>query len=197
MLRICENRVIEEKKFNQRSSGPVNAHLTPGPGIYFNAFIHVYSPRAGQTTPWEQLLMPIENPYHFAHSLQVLKQSLWSLNLYIFPHVYSSEQGQTTHWGQNFDDNRKAISLCPYVASFKMISSKSDFIHIFNDFIHVYSPGARAYNPLGTNFWCQQKALITVPICCMFKQRNLILYTFLTILYMYIAPGQGQTNPWG
>ena len=31
---------------NQRTSGPVNAHLTPGPGIYFNAFIHVYSPRA-------------------------------------------------------------------------------------------------------------------------------------------------------
>ena len=24
---------------NQRTSGPVNAHLTPGPGIYF---IHVY-----------------------------------------------------------------------------------------------------------------------------------------------------------
>ena len=24
---------------NQRTSGPVNAHLTPGPGIYFNAFI--------------------------------------------------------------------------------------------------------------------------------------------------------------
>ena len=32
---------------NQMTSGSVNAHLTPGPGIYFNAFIHVYSPRAG------------------------------------------------------------------------------------------------------------------------------------------------------
>ena len=32
---------------NQRTSGPVNAHLTPGTGTYFNAFIHVYSPRAG------------------------------------------------------------------------------------------------------------------------------------------------------
>ena len=54
-----------------------------------------------------------------------------------------------THWGQNFYDNRKAFSLCPYVASFKMIPSKSDFIHIFNDFIPVYSPGARAEIPLG------------------------------------------------
>ena len=24
---------------NQKTSGPINAHLTPGPGIYFNAFI--------------------------------------------------------------------------------------------------------------------------------------------------------------
>ena len=32
---------------NKRTSGPVNAHLTPVPGIYFNAFLHVYSPRAG------------------------------------------------------------------------------------------------------------------------------------------------------
>ena len=35
----------------QRTSGPVNAHLTPGPGIYFNNFIHVYSPRAGADNP--------------------------------------------------------------------------------------------------------------------------------------------------
>ena len=85
---------------NQRASGPVNAHLTPGPGIYFNAFIHVYSPRAGAD-----------------NSL-----------------------------GKNADVSRKPLSICSFVASFKMISS------IFNDFIHVYSPGARAYNPLGTNF---------------------------------------------
>ena len=39
-----------------------------------------------------------------------------------------------------------------FVVSFKMISSKSDCIDIFNDFILVYSPGARAENPLGTNF---------------------------------------------
>ena len=82
---------------NQRTSGPVNAHLTPGPGpgIYFNAFIHLYSSRAGADNPLRT----------------------------------------------NVDVNRKPLSLCPFVASFKMISSKSDFIHIFNDFIHVYSPG--------------------------------------------------------
>ena len=36
---------------NLRTSGPVNAHLTPGPGIYFNAFMHVYSPRAKADNP--------------------------------------------------------------------------------------------------------------------------------------------------
>ena len=61
---------------DERTSCPVNAHLTPGPGIYFNAFIHVYSPRAGADNPLGQMLMSTESPYHFAHLLQVLKQSL-------------------------------------------------------------------------------------------------------------------------
>ena len=76
-----------------------------------------------------------------------------------------------------------------------MISSQSDFIHILNDFIHVYSPEARAENPLGTNFWCQQKALITSAICCKF-QTNLFefwVYThFLMIFHMHTAPGRGR-----
>ena len=38
-------------KVNQRTSGPGNAHLTPGPVIYFIAFIHVYGPRAGADNP--------------------------------------------------------------------------------------------------------------------------------------------------
>ena len=43
----------------------------------------------------------------------------------------------------------------------KKISLKSDFIHFFfHDLIQ------------GTTFWCQQKGLITFPICCKF-QRNL------------------------
>ena len=69
---------------NQRTSGPVNTRLTPGPGIYFNAFIHVFSNRAGAD-----------------NSL-----------------------------GTNADVNRKPVSLCPVVASFKTIFLKYDFKHI-------------------------------------------------------------------
>ena len=43
-------------------------------------------------------------------------------------------QGQTTLCGQNPDVNRKASSLCPFVASFKKISLMSDFIHNFSCF---------------------------------------------------------------
>ena len=41
-------------------------------------------------------------------------------------------QGQTARRGQNFDVNRKALSLYTFVASFKEISLKSDFIQFFS-----------------------------------------------------------------
>ena len=153
----------------------------------------------GQTTPWGQTFDVNRKPLSLCPFVAGLKtNALKSDCIYIFFMFHHSPgQGQTIHWGQNFDDNRKAFSLCPYVASFKTISSKSDFIHIFNDFIYVYSPGARAENPLGINFRCQQKALITSTICCKFKT-NLFefwVYThFFMFFHMYIAPGQGQTT---
>ena len=107
------------------------------------------APGQGHTTPWGQMLLLTESPYHFAHSLQVLKQSLWSMIL----------------------------------NKFLMIS----YI--------VYSPGARADNPLWTNFWCQQKVYITLPICCRFKKKIALksdfVYIFFMFHHMYIAPGRG------
>ena len=52
LLFLHENRpflnvkLFAMKRYNKMTSCPVNAHLTHGPRIYFNAFIHVYSPRA-------------------------------------------------------------------------------------------------------------------------------------------------------
>ena len=70
----------------------------------------------------------------------------------MFHHMYIAPGRGRQSTGDKIDDNRKAFSLCPYVASFKMISLKSDIIYIFNDFIHVYNPRARTEKPLGTNF---------------------------------------------
>ena len=87
---------ISAASCNQRTSGPVNAHLTPGPGIYFNVFIHVYSPRAGADNPL----------------------------------------------GTNVDVNRKPLSLCRIVASFKIISTR------FFMFFHMYiAPGRGRQTP--------------------------------------------------
>ena len=157
------------------------------------------APGQGQTTLWGQNFHVNRNSLSlcpFVASLKKisLKSDFLTVFYVCFFHMYIAlGQGQTTHWGQKFYDNRKAFSHCPYVANFKMISSKSDLIHIFNDFIHVYSPGARAENPLGTNFWCQQKALITLTICCK-CQTNFFefwFYThFLMFFHMYIAPEQ-------
>ena len=55
-------------------------------------------------------------------------------------------------------------------------------------------------NPMGTKVLWQQKCLFSFPICCKFQNDlfKIWFYThFLMILYMYIAPGQGQKNPWG
>ena len=92
--------------------------------------------------------------------------------------VYSPGQGQTTLCGQNPDVNRKALSLCPFVASFREISLKSDFIHNFSCFIHVYSPRAGAYNPLGSEFLCKYIPHVTLVICCKFLPLNDFLTNF-------------------
>ena len=53
-------------------------------------------------------------------------------------------QGQKTLWGQKVDVNRNSLSLCPFVASLKKNSLKSDFLRFFMCvcvfFSHVYSP---------------------------------------------------------
>ena len=156
------------------------------------------APGQGQTTPWGHNFDVNRNSLSlcpFVASLKKisLKSDFLPFCMCFFSHVYSPRQGQTIYWGQ-----QKAFSLCPYIASFKMIFSKSDFIHIFNDFIHVYSPRARAENPLGTNFWCQQKALITLTICCKF-QTNLFevwFYThFFNVFPHVYSPGGGADNP--
>ena len=118
-----------------------------------NDFIHIYSPRAGTDNPlgakfWCKQKFLITLPICCQFKKNLFEVWFFTVFFYVFfSHVYSPRQGQTTHWEQTIYDNRKAFSLCPYVASFKMISLQSDFIHIFNDFIHVYSPVARAYNP--------------------------------------------------
>ena len=86
-----------------------------------------------------------------------------------------------------------AVSLEPSLEPSLFAYGISTVSHELAHFIHVYSPRAGTDNILGTEFWCQQKFLITLPICCQFKKISL-KSDFLPFLcvYMYIAPGRGR-----
>ena len=75
----------------------------------------------------------------------------------------ASGQGQTAPRGHSFDVNRKALSLYPFVASFKEISLNSDFIKNNHDLIHVYSPGAGGIQTQGDKVLMSTDTLV---ICC-------------------------------
>ena len=127
----------------------------------FNDFICLYMyivPGQGQKTPWGQTFDVNRKPRTTSTICSKFQTNLiefWNYTLFfMFFHIYIAPgQGQTTLCGQNSDVNRKALSLWPFVASFKKISLKSNFIHILPVFIHVYSPGTGADNPWGQNFY--------------------------------------------
>ena len=105
----------------------------------FLMILYMYiAPGQGQQTLWGQTLVSTESPYHFNHLLQVSNKSLWIMILHtffnVFPYVYNPGAGAVNLCGQTPDVNRKAFSLCPFVASFKKISLTSDFIHNFSCF---------------------------------------------------------------
>ena len=77
-------------------------------------------------------------------------------------------QGQTAPSGQSFDVNRKALSLYPFVASFKKISLKSDCKHFFHDLIHVYIPRAVGIQSPG------DKVLMSTETSCHFGHLLLV-----------------------
>ena len=91
--------------------------------------------------------------------------------------------------GPIFYVNMKASSLWSFVASLKRIFSASDFVHIFSWFnkcIFIAGQGQTTSCHFGH---LQQVSKNVFEVW---------FYTiFFMILYMYIAPGQGLTTPWG
>ena len=71
----------------------------------------------------------------------------------MFFHMYIAPgQEQITLCGQNWDVNRKALSFCPFVASFKKYLCSLILYIALPVFIHVYSTGAGADNSQGSEF---------------------------------------------
>ena len=172
-------------------------------------YIHV-APGQGLTTPRGRNFYVNRNILSLWSFVASFKKNLFEVWFYaiFFMILYmyiAPGQGQTAPRGQNLDVNRKALSLYPFVASFKEISLKSDFIHFFHDLIHVYSPRAGGIQPPGDKIWCQQKLLVTSVIVisfiwCKFSKKclwSLILYNlFYDLIHVY-SPGAGADSPQG
>ena len=110
------------------------------------------APGQGLTTPWGRNFEVNRNVLSIHSHVASLKKNVFEVWFYtiffIIYYMYIAQgQGQTAPRGQNFDVNRMALSLYPFVASFKEISWKSDFF--FHDLMHVYSPWAGGIQPPG------------------------------------------------
>ena len=116
----------------------------------FHDFVQVYSPGSGSDNPRGQNFDVNRNLFLVTSVIcyKFKEKSLLSLILYNSFHVLYiyivQGQGLTTPWGQSVDANRNTLSLRSFVASFKNICLKSDFIHFCHDFIHVNCPSAGA-----------------------------------------------------
>ena len=107
--------------------------------LFFHDFIHVYSPGAGVDSPHGTKFWCQQKCQTSLHSFVAsFKKCLWSLILYIFfhdlIHVYSPGAGSDSPQGTKVWCQQKALSLYPFVASFKEISLKSDFTQFFSWF---------------------------------------------------------------
>ena len=96
------------------------------------------APRQGQIAPEEQSFDVNRNFVSLHSFVPSFKKNIFDVRFYtVFFHdlIYmyiAPGQRQTAHRGQNFDVNRKALSHYPFVASFKEISLKSDFMQFFS-----------------------------------------------------------------
>ena len=98
----------------------------------------------------------------------VLEVRFYTFFFHDLIHVYSPRAGTDSPRGQNFDVNRKALSLYPFVASFKEISLNKILYIFFHDFIHVYSPRAGDIQPPG------DKVLMSTETSCHFGHLLLV-----------------------
>ena len=151
--------------------------------------------------------MSTGRPHHYGHLLQVYKESLQPLTLYTsfydLINVYSRRSGAGNPRWQNFDVNRNRLSLQSFATSFKKISLKSDFIQFFFMILYMYihvALGQGLTTPRGRNFYVNRNILSLWSFVANFKKNLFEVWfhaIFFMILYMYIAPGQGQTTPRG
>ena len=119
--------------------------------------------------------------------------------LFMILYIYSPRAGADSPQGTKVWCQQKWLVTSFICCKFqKNVFEVWFYTILFHDLIHVYSTGTGADIPQGTKFWCQQKGLITLPICCKF-QRNLFQVWFYTIFFHDLihvySPGAGCLQP--
>ena len=136
--------------------------------ILYNCFIYLIrdiAPGQGQTASTGQSFDVRLVTSFICYKFQNNVFEVWFYTFFSWFNT-ASGQGQTAPRGQHFDANRKALTLYPFLASFKRISLKSA-LYLFFMILYMYiAPGQGTGNPQGTKFWCQQKLLVASVICC-------------------------------
>ena len=105
--------------------------------IFFHDFIHVYSPKAGADNPLgtkflcqQEHLVTLVICCKFQNNLF---EVCFYTNFFMILYMYIVPgQGQTAPRGQSFDVNRNVLSFHSFVASFKTMSLKSNFMHFLS-----------------------------------------------------------------
>ena len=98
----------------------------------FFMILHMYiAPGQRHTAQGDKVLMSREMSCHFIHLLQVSKIvfEAWFYIFFSWVNTCILARDRGTQPQRDKTVNRKALSLYPFVASFKEISLKSDFIH--------------------------------------------------------------------
>ena len=103
-----------------------NGWMDEGPWLYYKL---TNEPKgSGELIKWITFWL-LKNSPPIPHPLQAHQAPALS-----YAKVVGCPAGADNPLGTNVHVNRKPLSLCPFVASLKTISLKSDFIHIFSCF---------------------------------------------------------------
>ena len=145
--------------------------------------------------------MSTGRPHHYGHLLQVYKESLQPLTLYTCFHdlinVYSRRSGADNP--KKFWCQQKPLVTSVICYKFQKNLFEVWFYTIFFMILYMYihvAPGQGLTTPKGRNFYVNRNILSLWSFVTSFKKNLFEVWfyaIFFMILFMYIAPGQGQT----
>ena len=138
------------------------------------------APGQGKTTPWGQMLMSAESPYHFVHLMQAVKQSLHVFFFHFFQMYIAPGRSRQIPGVKILMSTERPYHFDHLLQVLKKSLWTLILYTFFNVFSRVNNTWAGADSALGSKVWSQQKGFITLTICCKFK-KNLFqrwLYTY-------------------